>query len=140
MIYLCCAYCACASYIFIIITRYLFLCAHYLLLSFIYFVHCSTLFILLFDFISSIFLTVRCSLFQREKFNSDPELSSGISILHTHSTSSVRVDKHHTADSTNFVLVLEQRTNYHHRHCGIDETNILHLDTAGRGRDTNSVL
>ncbi len=45
VIYLCCAYCACASYIFVIITRYLFICAHYSLLSFIYFVHCSTLYL-----------------------------------------------------------------------------------------------
>ncbi len=41
VIYLCYAYCACASYIFVIVTRYLFICASYLLLSFIYSVHCS---------------------------------------------------------------------------------------------------
>jgi hypothetical protein len=56
-------------------------------------------------------------LFKREKSNSDPEPCSGISILlteevpvvpatcHQHTPSSLRVNKHHTADSTDFVLV-----------------------------------
>jgi hypothetical protein len=51
---------------------------------------------------------------KREKNNSDPELCSGISILRyplqvtrtpCSTSSSSRVNKHHTADSTNFVLV-----------------------------------
>jgi hypothetical protein len=83
MIYLYCAYCACASYIFVIITRYLFICA----LLFIIVVHlfCSLfrLFICkLFDFIFlQFFAFIYCSLSKREKCNSDPELCSGILIL-----------------------------------------------------------
>ncbi len=53
-------------------------------------------------------------LFKREKNNSDPEPCSGILIPLTKevpvvpatcSTSTSRVNKHHTADSTDFVLV-----------------------------------
>ncbi len=108
--------------IFVIVTRYLFICACYLLLAFIYFVRCLTLsFVLLFNFIPHRFFAfiIRCSLFERKKFNSDPELCSGISI-----------NEHHTADSTDFVLVWERRTYYDHRHCGIDETNILQVAVA----------
>jgi hypothetical protein len=55
----------------------------------------------------------------------------GISILHT--TSSMRVNKH-TADCTDFVLVLERRTYYNHRYSGIDETNIKSHSSRGRDR------
>ncbi len=56
--------------------------------------------------------------------------------LFKYSTSSSRVNKHHTADSTDFVLVLEAKDLfYHHRHSGIDETNILHIDNHSSGRD-----
>jgi hypothetical protein len=44
-------------------------------------------------------------LFKREKNNSDPELCSGYFNPATHSSSSIQVNKHHTADSTDFVLV-----------------------------------
>ncbi len=127
VIYLCCGYCACASYLFIIVTRYyLFVLRIRYCRSFILF--CSLfdyLFVLLFYFISHrFFCFIHCSLFKREKYNSDPELCSDILILHTCSTSSIQVNKHHTADSTDFVLVEERRTFYHHRYSGIDETNI----------------
>jgi hypothetical protein len=98
VIYLCCAYCACASYIFIIATPYFLFVLRYLLLSFIYFA-------LLFDFIIiDSFAFIRCSLFKREKCNSDPELCSGISIPLLLNII-IRINKHHTADSTDFVLV-----------------------------------
>jgi hypothetical protein len=109
--YLCCSFCALCQ-----LNRYLFIVIHYLfiralcsLLSLIYFVHCSTLlFILLFDSASSILLPllfiVHC--FKKEKFNSDPGLCSGISIpSFQYATSSIQVNKHHTADSTDFALV-----------------------------------
>jgi hypothetical protein len=105
----------CASYLFVLVIHYLFICAHYSL--FIYlcslFVIIVHLFCSLFDFSnhvvvrfhSSLTLLFHCSscIVQREKFNSDPGLCSGILILHT--TSSIRVNKHRTADSTNFVFV-----------------------------------
>ncbi len=106
----------------------LFFCSRYSLLSFMYFVHCSILlFILLFNFILLWFFCffVRCAFFERENFSSDPELCSGISIplpvqVNLHTTPSIWVNKHHTADSTDFVLVLERRTYYDHRHSRIN--------------------
>jgi hypothetical protein len=66
---------------FLFVHRYslfIYLCS-YSLLSFIYFVHCSTFHSLccsiLFFFNSSAFI-IHCALFKREKFNSDPELCS----------------------------------------------------------------
>ncbi len=106
VIYLYCAYYACASYIFVIFTRiYLFVLC-YSLLSFIYFVHCS-IFILFccstsFLIGSLLLFVVHC--LKREKCNSDPELCSGIPIPLLFNTI-IRVNKHHTADSTDFVLV-----------------------------------
>ncbi len=47
--------------------------------------------------------------------------------------SSIRVNKHHTADSTGFVLVQERRTYYHNRHSGMDETNISTQQTVAEG-------
>jgi hypothetical protein len=43
------------------------------------------------------------------------------------------VNKHHTSDCTNFVLVLERVAYYDHRHSGIDETNILQVVKAVEG-------
>ncbi len=78
MIYLYCAYYACASYLFVSL---FVICASYSLLSFIYFICCSTMYsscCLISFLINS--LLFHCSLFKREKNNSDPELCSGISI------------------------------------------------------------
>jgi hypothetical protein len=52
----------------------------------------------------------------------------------------MQVNKHHTADCTDFVLVKERRTYYDHRHSGLDETNILQEDIAVEGETglTNS--
>jgi hypothetical protein len=63
-------------------------------------------FTLSFNFILLRFFCFIVALFKREKINSDPGLYSGISILlFQYTTSSIRVNKHHTADSTDFVLV-----------------------------------
>ncbi len=106
--YLCCAYCALCQLLFVIcLSLSLFIIfARYSTLSLIYFVHCSTFHprcgsirffsILLF---SSFF--VHCS---REKsLILILDCVPGISILRT--TSSMRVNKNHTADCTDFVLV-----------------------------------
>jgi hypothetical protein len=86
VIYLCCAYCACASYNSLsLLVIYLFV-LRYSLLSFIYFVYCSTFifcFVVRFFFIDSL---VRCSLQKEKKCHFDPELCSGISIRCTRST------------------------------------------------------
>jgi hypothetical protein len=84
MIYLYCAYGACASYSVVIVFCYLFICA----LLFVIVVHLfcllfDYLFALFFDFLSHRFFAFHCLLFKREKNNSDPELCSGILILHT---------------------------------------------------------
>jgi hypothetical protein len=46
----------------------------------------------------------------------------------------MQVNKHHTSDCTDFVLVQERRTYYDHRHSGIDETNILQEVIAVEGK------
>ncbi len=122
--------------------RYLFICAPYSLLSFIYFVHCSishshccSISFFFNSFVSLFFV----ALFKREKFTSDPGLCSGILIpLFQCTTLSIRVNKHHTADFTNFVLVQERRTYYDHRHSGIDETNILQENIAVEGETSRA--
>ncbi len=84
------------NYLFIII-HYLFICACYLLSFFIYFCSCPILIYSLFNF---------CSLFIVQKRKDSILILDcvlGISILCT--TTSMRVNKHHTADCTDFVLV-----------------------------------
>jgi hypothetical protein len=107
--YLYCAYCALCHlsirYLFIVV-RYLFICAHYYhCRSFILFIvwlfihsvvrFCSSLIPLL-----SLFI-VHCS--QEKNSILILDCIPVISILRT--TSSMRVNKHHTADCTDFVLV-----------------------------------
>jgi hypothetical protein len=46
----------------------------------------------------------------------------------------MQVDKHHTSDCTDFVLVLEREAYYDHRHSGIHETNILQVVIAVEGK------
>ncbi len=130
-------------------SSFIYLCSFYSLLIIRLF--CS-LFDYLFCFHSHWFFAYL--LFKKEKNNSDPEPCSGISIsLNRRSnllpvqvpvvpdrpSSSLRVNKHHTADSTDFVLVQERRTYYHHRHSGIDETNILQVQSQQRGETFISV-
>ncbi len=92
----------------------LYICASYSLFVFvIYYAFIRSVFYSLFDYSSCfIFIWVLLIVVQKKKNNSDSELCSGISILRypctrstSCSTSLSRVNKHHTADSTNFVLV-----------------------------------
>jgi hypothetical protein len=103
------------------VNRYLFICAHYLL-SLIYFGHAQSHL-----FVVRLLFFVRCS--KEKRFNSDPGLCSRYFDplqVNLRTTSSMQVNKHHTADCTDFFLVQERRTYYDHRHSGIDnETNIL---------------
>jgi hypothetical protein len=123
--------------IFVIVTGYLFNCACLFVIVFIYFVQCWTLYSFCSSisfFIDSFAFTIRCSLFQRKKCNSDPELCLGILILlFQYTSSSIRLNKHHTADSTGFVLVYERRTYYDNRHSETDGTKILQIHTAVEG-------
>jgi hypothetical protein len=80
-----------------------------LLLLFVYFVHCSTFAHSLFDFCLISFF---CSLFivRKEIFNSDPGLYSryfdlAVPVVQELSSLSMQVNKHHTSDCTDFVLV-----------------------------------
>jgi hypothetical protein len=93
------------------VIRYLFICAFYSLL--IVHLFCA-LFDHLFCFHSHRFFD--CSLFKREKNNSDPGPSDPVArlpvlpvqapvVVPNQPSSSLRVNKHHTADSTDFVLV-----------------------------------
>jgi hypothetical protein len=50
----------------------------------------------------------------------------------------MQVNKHHTADCTDFVLVCEREAYYDHRHSGIDETNILQVYIAAEGETVRS--
>ncbi len=123
----------CASYLFIIIRYYLFVlvicyCCSFILFIVRLFIHLVVQFCYSSILLFSSFI-LHCSKEKSSILILDCVL--GISILHT--TSSIRVNKHHTADSTDFVLVLERRTYYDHRHSGIDETNILQVDTAVEG-------
>jgi hypothetical protein len=52
---------------------------------------------------------------------------------------SMHVNKHHTSDCTDFVLVLEQAAYYDHRHSRIDEINILQVVKAVEG-ETGQLL
>ncbi len=111
----------CSCQLFVI--HYLFICARHSL--FVVHLFCSLLNYLfrscLFSFlIDSMFY----SLFKREKNNSDPELVFRYFDPITCKPSSIQVNKHHTADSTDFVLVQERRTYNHHRRSRIDKTNI----------------
>jgi hypothetical protein len=108
VIYIYCIY-ACASWSLFVI--YLLVISHSLLIVHLF---CS-LFNYLFCFHFHRFFAYL--VFKREKNNSDPEPCSGISIplteevprctcyLFKYTTPSFRVNKHHTADSTDFVLV-----------------------------------
>jgi hypothetical protein len=73
MIYLCCALCACASYIvyYFIIVDLIILLLFYFHLSFI-----KLLFDFCFSFNSFVRFDFHCSLFMRKIFNSDPGLYS----------------------------------------------------------------
>jgi hypothetical protein len=51
----------------------------------------------------------------------------------TVSSSSMQVNKHHTSECTDFVLVEERVAYYNHRHSGICETNILQVIKQGEG-------
>jgi hypothetical protein len=79
--YLCCAYCALCQLLFVIhYLLFIYLCSLFLL-SFIYFVHCSTFpstFLFELFFFDSFVFIILCALFKREKiqFNSDPGLCS----------------------------------------------------------------
>ncbi len=100
----------CASYsLFVFVICCAFICSVILLVQ---------LFYSLFDYsFCSIFIWVLLIVVQKKKNNSEPELCSGISILLTEevpaiqqvpvtcSPPSSRVNNHHTADSTDFVLV-----------------------------------
>jgi hypothetical protein len=105
-----------------------------LLLSIINSVHCSTIYSLYCSisfFIDSFaFSVVHCS-----KEKSAILILNCVQVFQSHYLFNIiiRVNKHHTADSTDFVLVWERRTYYHHGHCGIDGTNILHIDIAAEG-------
>ncbi len=93
-----CAYCVCATYIRYLVI-YLFVLVICYCRSFILFI-VRLLFVLLFNsfFINSFAFIICCSLFQRDKLNSDPELCSGISILlFQYTTSSIQVNEHHTS-------------------------------------------
>ncbi len=134
--------CICLCQLFVI--QYLFICALYSLL--IVHLFCS-LFDYLFCFHSHRFFAYL--LFKREKNNSDPGSCSRYFdpvlpaqvpvVVPDLPSSSFRVNKHHTADSTDFVLVQERRTYYHHRHSGKEETNILQVDIAVEGRDSQYI-
>ncbi len=131
VIYLYCAYYACASYLFV----WLFVIfASYSLLSFIYFVRCLTIhsFCCLISFLINSLL-FRCSLFKRGKTNSDPELYSGISIPST--------VQHHQYESINIIQQTPPTLSQYrskgpigiHRHCGIHnistQTNVAEGET-----------
>ncbi len=129
----------CASYLFIIICYYLFVLVICYCCSFILFI--VRLFIHLVPFCYSSILLFSSFILHCSKEKSSIlilDCVPGISILHT--TSSIRVNKHHTADSTDFVLVLERRTYYDHRHSGIDETNIPQVDTAVEGETFSTYM
>jgi hypothetical protein len=114
MSYLCCAYCALCHlsihYLFVVVC-YLFICACYSLLSFILFIvrllrphYCLILF-----FCDSFAFIILYVWFKENRFNSILILDCipGISILliNNCTTSSMQVNKHHTAECTDFVLV-----------------------------------
>ncbi len=100
-----------------VIICYLFICARYSLLSFTYFIHCSTFYphccSILFFFNSFVFI-IHFALLKRESSILILDCIPGISILLINNCtccscsstpSSMQVNKHHTADCTNFVLV-----------------------------------
>ncbi len=45
----------------------------------------------------------------------------------------MQVNKHHTSDCTDFVLVKERVAYYNNKHSGIDETNIIQVVIAVKG-------
>jgi hypothetical protein len=115
-------------------TRYLFMfcivlmCQLYhvdLLLLFVYFCSLFNFSIqLLFDFcfhLILLFFIVHCPLFKRKRFYSDPGLYSRYfdPVVQEVPSSSMQVNKHHTSDCTDFVLVWERVAYYDHRHRGI---------------------
>ncbi len=107
--------------------------------------HCTTFYSsyvrLLFSFDS---FTVHYSLFKRKRFNSDPGLYSRyfdpvvcevpvVPAVQEISSSSMQVNKHHTSDCTDFVLVQEQVAYYEQRHSGIYETSIFQVVKQAEG-------
>ncbi len=93
-------------YLILLIIHYLFICARCSLLSFIYFVHCLTFYSFCCSILfSSILLLslfiVHCS--KEKSLILILDCIPGILILRT--TLSMQVNKHHTADCTDFVLV-----------------------------------
>ncbi len=102
------------------------------------FSHChSVILIVVFDF-HSFFVQLFCFIVHCSK-EKDSSLTldciPGILIPFNHCTCctcctripspSMIVNKHHTSDCINFVLVQDASGYYDHRHSGIDETNIL---------------
>ncbi len=131
-----CILCLCQ---FIVLVIYLLLLIIYCCHSFILFI-CSILICSMFDFIS--FFVV-----PKKRFNSDPGLYSRyfdpadqqLYRCTRIPSSSMQVNKHHTSDCTDFVLVKEQVAYYDHRHSGIDETNIHQVVKAVEGETVRSV-
>jgi hypothetical protein len=128
MIYLYCVYVHCASYLCTVIRYFFYLCLLFIVIIHLFCslfnflsLYCLT-FVLLRLFCFSLFI-VHCS--KEKRFNSDPGPYSRYFDPAYNIIYSMRVNKHPTADCTDFVLVQERRTYYDHRHSGIDETNIL---------------
>ncbi len=96
------------------------------------------LFCSLFDyFVLLSFSLIFVILFKRKKNNFDPEPCSGISIL---LPVQVPVDGYLLSRRSNLLYLFKYSTSstyYHHRHSGIDETNIFQIDNHSRGRDRN---
>jgi hypothetical protein len=111
-------------YLFVLIIRY---CRSFILLIIWLFI-CFVVW-----FYSSLTLLFYHLLFILLKRKSAILILNCVQVFRSRSTSSIRVNKRHTADSTDFVLVKEHRTYYHHSHCGIDGTNILQVDIALEG-------
>jgi hypothetical protein len=100
------------------------------------FIVCSILFsIWFFAFHNSLF---RCSKERKKRYNYDPGLYSRyfdpvvhevpvVPAVQEISSSSMQVNKHHTSDCTDFVLVWEREAYYEHRHSRIYKTNILQV-------------
>ncbi len=92
----------------------MFSCQLFISYRYLFFIYCAHLFVIVipfcslfnhsftffFDFIPHQFFVL---LFKREKNNSDPQFRYFNPV--DCSTSSIQVNKHHTADSTDFVLV-----------------------------------
>ncbi len=83
---------------------------------------------------------VHCSLFKRKRFIPGILIplykKYPFNVCTCVPSSSMQVNKHHTSDCTDFVLVWEREAYYDHRHSRIDKTNILQeVIAVHRGRD-----